>query len=61
MTLSASRVGDTANIKVRTTYGPITNEVDENYQHVRGFHVQLGQLLDQMEDEYTPKSVDESV
>jgi hypothetical protein len=58
MTLSANRVEGTQNIKVRTTYGPVTNEVDENFQHVRGFHTQLGQILDQMDAEYAPKPPD---
>lgn len=36
-------------VVVRTTYGPITNEVVEDVRHVRSFHTQLGNLLDELE------------
>lgn len=57
MTLSAQRqerhpnTPDTTpeRIVVRTTYGPITNEVVEDVGNVRSFHTQLGKLLDEVE------------
>lgn len=50
MTLSANRSDrDPNQVVVRTTYGPITNEVTEHAGHVRGFHTQLGRLLDEVE------------
>lgn len=58
MTLSAQRVEKHPNapdapekIIVRTTYGPITNEVTEELGHVKGFHASLGQLIEQIENE----------
>ena len=38
-------------IVVRTTYGPVTNEVEEDIGHVRSFWTHLGQLLDLIENE----------
>jgi hypothetical protein len=49
VTLSASRDGQ--KVTVHTTYGPITNEVIEDAQHVRHFHTMLGQMLDEAEAE----------
>lgn len=57
MTLMASRAERHPNtpdttperIVVRTTYGPITNEVVEDIGHVKSFHAQLGQLIEQLE------------
>lgn len=51
MTLTASRGRGTGQVIVRTTYGPVTNEVNEDRGHVRSFHTQLGQLLDQLDAE----------
>lgn len=59
MTLSASRVqkhpnapeGTPEKIIVRTTYGPVTNEVVEDLGHVKHFHTQLGQLIESIESE----------
>jgi len=46
MTLTAARDDrEPQNIKVRTTYGPITNEVIEHEGHVASFWSQLGRLL----------------
>jgi hypothetical protein len=36
---------------VRTTYGPVTNEVVEDLGHVKSFWSQLGQLIEQIEAE----------
>jgi hypothetical protein len=36
-------------IVVRTTYGPITNEVTEDIGHVKHFHEQLGRLIEELE------------
>lgn len=48
MTLTASRdEREPANIRVRTTYGPVTNEVVEAEGHVASFWSQLGRLLAQ--------------
>lgn len=38
-------------IKVGITYGPVSTSIEENVGHLRGFHTQLGQLLDQIEAE----------
>lgn len=43
MTLSAARSGD--QVRVTTTYGPVTNTVDEHVLHVASFWGQLGRLL----------------
>ena len=51
MTLSAQKGLTPNQVVVRTTYGPITNEVAEDRLHVRSFHTQLGQLLDQLDEE----------
>jgi len=59
MTLTASRVqkhpnapeGTPEKIVVRTTYGPITNEVTEDLGHVKSFHAQLGSLIESIEGE----------
>lgn len=59
MTLSANRVERHPNapettperIVVRTTYGPITNEVVEDLGHVKSFHEQLGRLIEQIEND----------
>jgi hypothetical protein len=49
MTLSAQWADSSGHLKddviVRTTYGPVTNEVSENHQHVAAFWAQLGRLL----------------
>ena len=45
MTLHASRDGQ--KITVHSTYGPATHAITEDAQHVRHFHTQLGELLDQ--------------
>lgn len=58
MTLTATRAERHPNtpattperIVVRTTYGPITNEVVEDIGHVKSFHAYLGQLIDQIEE-----------
>ena len=57
MTLSAQRqkrhpnapATEPERIIVRTTYGPVTNEVVEDLGHVKSFHAQLGQLIEQIE------------
>jgi hypothetical protein len=56
MTLTANKGrpatnGGPPSVVVRTTYGPITNEVTEDHRHVRSFHTQLGVLLDEIEKE----------
>jgi hypothetical protein len=51
MTLVANRdERDPKVIVVRTTYGPITNEVREDEGHVRAFWGQLGRVLHTPED-----------
>ena len=58
MTLSAQRADRHPNapdsmperIIVRTTYGPVTNEVVEDIGHVKSFHEQLGRLIQSIED-----------
>jgi len=51
MTLVANRdERDPKLIVVRTTYGPITNEVREDEGHVRSFWGQLGRVLHTPED-----------
>ena len=58
MTLTANRADRHPNtpdttperIVVRTTYGPITNEVTEDIGHVKLFHAQLGALIEQLEN-----------
>jgi hypothetical protein len=58
MTLTANRAERHPNtpestperIVVRTTYGPITNEVTEDLGHVKSFWTQLGQLIEQLEE-----------
>lgn len=45
MTLSAQWNENNDTITVRTTYGPITNEVREDTGHVRSFWGQLGHVL----------------
>ena len=53
MTLSASRVPNTRNIKIRTTYGPVTNEVVEDYMHVRNFvEGNLATVIEECEEEF---------
>ncbi len=62
MTLTANRAERHPNtpdttperIVVRTTYGPILNEVTEDIGHVKSFHAQLGQLIDQIENPKPP-------
>ena len=57
MTLTASRAERHPNtpdstperIVVRTTYGPIVNEVTEDLGHVKNFHEQLGRLIAELE------------
>jgi hypothetical protein len=57
MTLSANRAERHPNtpdtvperIVVRTTYGPVTNEVTEDIGHVKHFHEQLGRLIAELE------------
>lgn len=57
MTLSANKAPRHENtplttpdkVIVRTTYGPVTNEVVEDVGHVRSFHTQLGNLLDELD------------
>lgn len=59
MTLTANRAERHPNtpdttperIVVRTTYGPITNEVTEDIGHVKSFWAQLGRLIEQIENE----------
>lgn len=59
MTLFANRVERHPNapettperIVVRTTYGPVTNEVVEDIGHVKSFHAQLGSLIALIESE----------
>ena len=51
MTLVANRdERDPNTVIVRTTYGPITNEVREDIGHVRSFWAQLGRVLHTPED-----------
>ena len=53
MTLSAQQGQPTSyskTIVVRTTYGPVTNEVCEDLGHVKSFWTQLGQLIETMEE-----------
>ena len=51
MTLVANRdERDPNTVIVRTTYGPVTNEVREDIGHVRSFWVQLGRVLHAPED-----------
>lgn len=38
-------------VTVRTTYGPVTVETDENYLHLRSFWHSLGAMLDVVEHE----------
>lgn len=48
MTLSANWTNeDKLQLTVRTTYGPVTNEVTEDRGHVASFWAQLGRLLAQ--------------
>ena len=35
---------------VRTTYGPVLNEVTEDIGHVKSFHEQLGRLIEELEN-----------
>lgn len=53
MTLSAFEATDSPTgarrIVVRTTYGPITNEVTEEVGYLRHFWGELGRLLDELE------------
>jgi hypothetical protein len=49
MTFIASRHADGQNVIVRTTYGPVTNEVVEHPSHARSFAGQLGALCDEIE------------
>jgi hypothetical protein len=49
MTLHATRDGQ--QVTVHSTYGPATHKITEDAQHVRGFHRQLGDLLDQADAE----------
>lgn len=59
MTLSASRAERHPNtpddvpekIVVRTTYGPILNEVTEDIGHVKHFWGQLGRLIEELEED----------
>ena len=59
MTLSANRAERHPNtpdstperIVVRTTYGPVLNEVTEDIGHVKSFWTYLGQLIEQIENE----------
>ena len=37
-------------IVVRTTYGPVVNEVTEDIGHVKSFWTQLGQLIKSLEE-----------
>ena len=58
MTLSAQRAERHPNaiettperIVVRTTYGPVLNEVTEDIGHVKSFHEQLGRLIEELEN-----------
>lgn len=58
MTLTASRsprhpnAPDTLpeSIVIRTTYGPITNEVTEELRSVKHFWGQLGRLIEELEN-----------
>lgn len=49
MTLHATRKGQ--KITVHTTYGPTNHSVEEDAQHVRSFHTELGKMLDEAERE----------
>lgn len=59
MTLSASRKpkhpnapeGTRDQVTVRTTYGPVVNEVTEDVGHVRAFWSDLGRLLEEIESD----------
>lgn len=54
MTLSAQQGKPTTHGKtviVRTTYGPVTNEVVEDLGHVKNFWADLGRLIEQIENE----------
>lgn len=49
MTFMARKSGGGKNIVVRTTYGPVTIEVEEEPGHVRSFWGELGTLLREIE------------
>jgi hypothetical protein len=49
MTLMARKSDDGKSVVVRTTYGPITNEVTEDPGHLRSFWGELGRLLREIE------------
>ena len=57
MTMFASRPNENSRaIKVGITYGPGSTYIEEDAGHLRGFHTQLGQLLDQIEAEAKAKA-----
>jgi hypothetical protein len=49
MTFMAHKSGGGKNIVIRTTYGPVTIEVEEEPGHVRSFWGELGRLLREIE------------
>lgn len=61
MTMSANRKDPERRpdfITVRTIYGPIMNEVEENFTHLRSFWHQLGAELDVAEQEFAAREAD---
>lgn len=56
MTMIAQRVDNTSRIKVGITYGPVTTSIEEEAGHLRYFHNQLGQLLEQYDEEVRIKN-----
>lgn len=57
MTMTANRENSTSpNVKVGITYGPVIASVVEDYRHLRSFHTQLGQILEQIERENDPRT-----
>jgi len=49
MTLIAGRAGQSANVEVQYTGGPVTIRVVEQAAHLRHFWHELGEVLDQIE------------
>jgi len=48
VTIHASKVSDQS-VKVGVTYGPVSTYIEEHPGHLRSFHTQLGQILDEIE------------
>jgi hypothetical protein len=59
MTLSIRRKNpehSPESLTIRTTYGPVTNEVDEHVNHLRSFWHDLGRYLDIVDGELKAKA-----